>query len=68
MDASRGGGAGRRGTVQTMHPVPIDEGAKDRRRIGPFWIEEGLGLVVAGAVILAAVIALYVLAVVLRPA
>jgi hypothetical protein len=51
-----------------MHPVPIDEGAKDRRRIGPFWIEEGVGVVIAGAVILAAVIALYVLAVVLRPA
>jgi hypothetical protein len=51
-----------------MHPVPIDEGARDRRRIGPFWIEEGLGLVVTGAVILAVVIALYVLAVVLRPA
>jgi hypothetical protein len=57
-----------RATVQTMHPVPIDEGPSDRRRIGPFWIEEGLGLVVAGAVILAAVVALYVLAVVLRPA
>jgi hypothetical protein len=51
-----------------MHPVPIDEGAKDRRRIGPFWIEEGVGVLVAGAVILAAVIALYALAVVLRPA
>jgi hypothetical protein len=51
-----------------MHPVPIDEGAKNRRRIGPFWIEEGLGLVVAGAAILAVVVALYVLAVVLRPA
>ena len=51
-----------------MHPVPLDEGARDRRRIGPFWIEEGLGLVVVGAVILAVVIALYALAVVLRPA
>jgi hypothetical protein len=51
-----------------MHPVPIDEGARDRRRIGPFWIEEGLGLVAIGAVILAVVIALYALAVVLRPA
>jgi hypothetical protein len=51
-----------------MHPVPIDEGAKDRRRIGPFWIEEGVGVLVAGALILAAVIALYALAVVLRPA
>jgi hypothetical protein len=51
-----------------MQPVPIDEGARGRRRIGPFWIEEGLGLVVAGAAFLAAVIALYLLAVVLRPA
>jgi hypothetical protein len=67
---SRGKVAARRprGTVQTMQPVPIDEGARGRRRIGPFWIEEGLGLVVAGAAFLAAVIALYVLAVVLRPA
>jgi hypothetical protein len=51
-----------------MHPVPIDEGPKDRRRIGPFWIEEGVGLVIAGALILAAIVGLYVLAVVLRPA
>jgi hypothetical protein len=51
-----------------MHPVPIDEGPQDRRRIGPFWIEEGLGLVIAGALILAAIVALYALAVVLRPA
>jgi hypothetical protein len=58
----------RTGTLVAMHPVPIDEGAKDRRRIGPFWIEEGLGLVVVGAVILGVVIALYALAVVLRPA
>jgi hypothetical protein len=50
-----------------MHPVPIDEGARDRRRIGPFWIEEGMGLVLTGAAILAVVIALYALAVVLRP-
>lgn len=51
-----------------MHPVPIDEGAPGRRRVGPFWIEEGVGLVVAGALVLAVVIALYALAVVLRPA
>jgi hypothetical protein len=36
--------------------------------MGPFWIEEGLGLIVAGALLLAVVVALYVLAVVLRPA
>lgn len=51
-----------------MSIVPIDEGAKDRRRIGPFWIEEGMGLVVAGAAIIAVVAALYILAVILRPA
>jgi hypothetical protein len=51
-----------------MHPIPLDEGAEDRRRIGPFWIEEGLGLMVAGGLFLVAVIALYILAVVLRPA
>jgi hypothetical protein len=54
--------------VTPMHPVPIDEGAKDRRRVGPFWIEEGMGLVLVGAVILVVVAALYTLAVVLRPA
>ena len=51
-----------------MLPVPLDEGARDRRRIGPFWIEEGMGLVIAGAVILAVVAVLYAIAVVLRPA
>ena len=50
-----------------MHQVPIDEGAPGRRRIGPFWIEEGLGLVWAGAAILLVVAALYVVAVILRP-
>ena len=50
-----------------MATVPLDEGYPGRRRVGPFWIEEGVGLVVAGAVILAAVIALYILAVANRP-
>lgn len=50
-----------------MHPVPIDEGARDRRRIGPFWIEEGLGLVYVGAAILVVVAVLYAVAVILRP-
>jgi hypothetical protein len=50
-----------------MATVPLDEGYPGRRRVGPFWIEEGVGLVVAGAVLLAAVIVLYVLAVVHRP-
>jgi hypothetical protein len=46
-----------------MATVPLDEGPRDRRRIGPFWIEEGLGLVVVGAVILVAVAAVYILAI-----
>jgi len=50
-----------------MATVPLDEGYAGRRRVGPFWIEEGVGLVVAGAVLLAAVIALYIVAVANRP-
>lgn len=51
-----------------MTVVPLDEGSPGRRRIGPFWIEEGVGLVVVGAAILLAVAVLYVLAVIQRPA
>jgi len=47
--------------------VPLDEGERSRRRYGPFWVEEGLGLVLIGALILAAVIAAYIVAVVMRP-
>ena len=50
-----------------MRTVPLDEGPPDRRRIGPFWIEEGLGVVALGGVILAVVTALYILALVNRP-
>ena len=50
-----------------MRTVPIDEGPPDRRRIGPFWIEEGLGVVALGGAILAVVAALYILALVNRP-
>src|ERR1700747_3345117 len=50
-----------------MATVPLDEGYPGRRRVGPFWIEEGVGLVVAGAVLLVAVIALYIVAVADRP-
>src|SRR5205807_8581770 len=57
-----------RGTVPgRMRTVPIDQGPRDRRRIGPFWVEEGLGLVAVGAAVLAAVTALYVVAVLYRP-
>jgi hypothetical protein len=47
--------------------VPLDEGPPDRRRVGPFWIEEGFGVVLLGAVILLLVAVLYVLAVIARP-
>jgi hypothetical protein len=50
-----------------MPTVPIDEGPRDRRRVGPFWIEEGNGLLVVGAVILVAFAVLYTLAVLNRP-
>ncbi len=50
-----------------MATVPIDEGPRDRRRVGPFWLEEGTGLVVVGAVLLAVFAVLYVLLTVNRP-
>jgi len=54
-------------TFAAMPTVPIDEGPRDRRRVGPFWIEEGNGLLVVGAVILIAFAVLYTLAVLNRP-
>jgi hypothetical protein len=48
-----------------MATVPLDEGAPDRRRVGPFWIEEGSGLLWIGGLVLAVVAGLYILAVVL---
>jgi hypothetical protein len=51
-----------------MRPVPLDEGPRDRRRVGPFWIEEGMGSVALGAAILVAALALYLLAFLTRPA
>lgn len=47
--------------------VPLDEGEERRKRIGPFWIEEGLGLVAVGALIIAVFAVLFALAVVFRP-
>jgi hypothetical protein len=46
--------------------IPLDEGPR-RRRIGPFWIEEGLGLLVIGLVIVLMVAAAYTVAVLERP-
>lgn len=51
-----------------MSTIPLDEGSPSRRRIGPFWVEEGLGLVAVGAVIVLAVLVLFVIAVAMRPA
>jgi hypothetical protein len=48
--------------------VPLDEGAPDRRRVGPFWIEEGSGALLVGAAIVALFAALFILAVAMRPA
>jgi len=48
--------------------VPLDEGEARRRRLGPFWIEEGMGLVAVGAGVLGLFALLFVLAVIFRPA
>ncbi|HEY8672835.1 MAG TPA: hypothetical protein VIM76_03665 [Candidatus Dormibacteraeota bacterium] len=48
--------------------VPLDQGAPGRRRVGPFWIEEGPGALLAGAIIVAVFAALFILAVAMRPA
>jgi len=50
-----------------MRTVPLDLGPPTRRRYGPFWVEEGLGLVAAGAVIVLAVLVLYLVAFLTRP-
>jgi hypothetical protein len=51
-----------------MPTVPIDEGPRDRRRVGPFWLEEGTSLVWVGAAILVVFAILYTLAALHRPA
>ena len=48
--------------------VPLDEGSSGRRRVGPFWIEEGTGAILAGAAIVVVFAALFILAVAMRPA
>jgi hypothetical protein len=48
--------------------VPLDQGAPGRRRVGPFWIEESPGALLAGALIVAVFAALFILAVAMRPA
>jgi hypothetical protein len=48
--------------------VPLDVGAPGRRRVGPFWIEEGPGALLGGVAIVALFAALFILAVIMRPA
>jgi len=52
---------------RAMPTVPIDEGPRDRRRVGPFWLEEGTGMVLVGAAILVVFAVLYTLAALNRP-
>ena len=52
---------------QGMALVPLDEGPADRRRVGPFWLEEGDRALVVGAVIIAIFAVLFAIAVILRP-
>lgn len=48
-------------------PVPLDEGDPRRRRVGPFWIEEGSAAVALGAAVIVVFAVLFALAVALRP-
>jgi hypothetical protein len=50
-----------------MGSVRPQRGSPSGYRAGPFWIEEGAGLVVAGAVLLALVASLYLLAILTNP-
>jgi hypothetical protein len=52
----------------TAMAVPLDVGAPGRRRVGPFWIEEGPGALLGGVAIVALFAALFIIAVVMRPA
>ena len=54
--------------MTTAPIVPIDEGPRDRRRVGPFWLEEGTGVLLVGAAILLVFAVLYALAALNRPA
>ena len=52
----------------TAMAIPLDEGAPGRRRVGPFWIEEGPGALLGGVAIILLFAALFILAVAMRPA
>ena len=51
-----------------MPSIALDEGARDQRRTGPFWIEEGNGPPWVGAAIVAMVLGLYSVAAILNGA
>ncbi|MGD0371538.1 MAG: hypothetical protein ABSC16_07530 [Candidatus Dormibacteria bacterium] len=51
-----------------MPTIPLQGSVRDGRRAGPFWIEDGDGLVWFGGAVIALVLGLYVLAVVLNGA
>ena len=51
-----------------MPTIPLDEGVRDRRRAGPFWIEEGNGPLWVTAAIVATVLGLYAVAAILNGA
>jgi len=51
-----------------MPTIPLQGSVRDGRRAGPFWIEDGDGLVWFGDAVIALVLGLYVLAVVLNGA
>jgi hypothetical protein len=48
--------------------VPLDQGYSERRRVGPFWIEESMSALLGGAAIIVLFAALFLLAVAMRPA
>ncbi|HET9051607.1 MAG TPA: hypothetical protein VFO60_07875 [Candidatus Dormibacteraeota bacterium] len=50
-----------------MPTIPLDEAPRGQGRYGPFWIEEGRGLLAIGALLILAVALLYGLALVDRP-
>jgi hypothetical protein len=51
-----------------MRVIPLDEGYRDRRRVGAFWVEESDGLIWFGDLVVIAVIGLYILAAVFNGA
>jgi len=59
---------GRSWYLAAMRVIPLDEGYRDRRRVGAFWVEESDGLIWFGDLVVIAVIGLYILAAVFNGA